>query len=105
MAEGNFPLNDHKKTVLFNDQKENENTTNAHFFNRGKCDITDPNIILDDSNPSISVESHNYERLKSTRQQTTFKAANANRGFSPPVKLAGSKVAQIEESAQLDETT
>jgi hypothetical protein len=67
MAEGNFPLNDHKKTVLFNDQKENENTTNAHFFNRGKCDITDPNIILDDSNPSISVESHNYERLKSTR--------------------------------------
>ena len=70
MAEGNFPLNDQKKTVLFNDQKENENTTNAQFFNRGRVeagDITDPNIILDDSNPSISQESHNYERLKSTR--------------------------------------
>jgi hypothetical protein len=106
MAEGNFPLNDQKKKVLFNDSKENSNTTNAQFFKRGRVeagDITDPNIILDESNPSMSIESHNYERLKSTRQQTTFKAANANRGFSPPVKLASQKVDDIEETVQMEE--
>jgi hypothetical protein len=35
MAPGGFPLNEQKKIVVFNDQKENENTANAKFFIRG----------------------------------------------------------------------
>ena len=107
-AEGKFPCNEKKTVVFNNEQKENENSTNAHFFNRAKVsqDITDPNIILDsESDPSISHESHDYARLKSTRQQTTFKAKNVNRGFSPPVKLGAKneKIENLEITVQMED--
>jgi hypothetical protein len=73
---------DEKKVVPFNG-KENEDSNNKislrreQFFQRGNPaqnpDFTDPNMIIgteQESDPSISYdqsESHNYDRLKSTR--------------------------------------
>jgi hypothetical protein len=63
-----------------------------------------------ESDPSISYdqsESHNYDRLKSTRHQNNFKTKNLKRGFSPPIKITESQKRNFLKSEQeeMDATT
>lgn len=73
-----------------------EDTRKFVPFTRGNPTTTDPSALIasddDEEKPgpdeSIDVE---YSRLKSTRQQVTFKAKNLKRKFSPPIKMTQSR--------------
>jgi len=62
-------------------------------FTRGNPTTTDPSALIADSSEDDENPAHNesidvdYARLKSTRQQVTFKAKNLKRKFSPPIKM------------------
>lgn len=74
-----------------------EDTRKFVPFTRGNPTTTDPSALLADSSDDEDNPGHNesidvdYSRLKSTRQQVTFKAKNLKRRFSPPIKMTQSR--------------